>query len=115
MIGHRDDVPVMYRMLDIFVLTSRFEPYGVGLLEAKAHQCTIVATAVNEIPEIIRHNVNGMLVESGDIDALANILLELAANPEKRRTLAEAARDDAEKHHSLAVMVERYQQIYQGI
>jgi glycosyltransferase involved in cell wall biosynthesis len=114
MIGHRDDVPVMYRMLDIFVLTSRFEPYGVGLLEAKAHACPIVATAVNEIPEIIQHNVNGMLVESGDVATLANTVLELAANPEKRQQLASAARADAINRHSLAVMIASYQKLYCG-
>ena len=37
---------------DIFVMTSKFEPYGVALLEAKAAGCSIVATAVNEISEI---------------------------------------------------------------
>src|SRR6185503_19533167 len=51
--GHSDEVPVALRALEIFVLASKFEPYGVAILEAKAAGTPIVATRVNEIPEIL--------------------------------------------------------------
>ena len=52
-LGNWNDVPALLRSVDIFVLASKFEPFGVALLEAKAAGLPIVATAVNEIPEIV--------------------------------------------------------------
>ena len=51
--GHWTRSPWRCAPLDIFVLASKFEPYGVALLEAKAAGAAIVATRVNEIPEIL--------------------------------------------------------------
>jgi glycosyltransferase involved in cell wall biosynthesis len=115
MLGHRNDVDALYRLMDIFVLTSKFEPFGVALLEAKAYACAIIATSVNEIPEIIQHDFNGRLVASGDIIALANEMLDLAANPLVRERLATEARRDAEEKNSLAVMIANYQNLYDEI
>ena len=53
-LGNWDDVPALLRSVDLFALASKFEPFGVALLEAKAAGLPIVATAVNEIPEIVR-------------------------------------------------------------
>ncbi len=50
-------VPALLRALDIFVLASKFEPYGVALLEARCAGCAIVSTSVNEIPKILGYGV----------------------------------------------------------
>ena len=47
LLGHFTRVPELLRALDVFVLASKFEPYGVALLEAKCAGTAIVATAVN--------------------------------------------------------------------
>src|SRR5262249_3828675 len=47
LLGHWTRVPALLRALDVFVLASKFEPYGVALLEAKCAGSAIVATAVN--------------------------------------------------------------------
>src|SRR5262249_2525653 len=69
--GHSDEVPVALRALDVFVLASKFEPYGVAILEAKASGTPIVATRVNEVSEILNEGDTGRLVPPENPGAMA--------------------------------------------
>ena len=114
-LGHRSDVPQLLPAFDIFVMTSKFEPYGVALLEAKAAGLAIVATEVNEIPEIIPDGRCGLLFPAGDATALAGRLVALAAAPDLRSRLAENALLEAREKHSLRAMIDRYQALYDDL
>src|SRR5581483_11471603 len=100
-IGHSNEIPVALRAIDVFVMASKFEPYGVALLEAKAAGTAIVATRVNEIPEILGETagdpaaVMGRLVPPEDPEAMAAAFVELAADAGARRALGERAARDA--------------------
>jgi glycosyltransferase involved in cell wall biosynthesis len=114
--GHCDDVPTVLRAVDVFVLASKFEPYGVAILEAKAAGAPIVATRVNELPEILSEDLGeratGVLVPPEDPEAMARAFLRLAADAPGRRALgARAAREALEKH-SLQGAIDAYQDLY---
>jgi len=111
-LGHWSEVPALLRGLDIFVLASKFEPFGVAILEAKAAGTAIVATAVNEIPEIIDDRVSGLLSPAGDPDRMADAFVTLATDPDLRARLGCRARVEAEQRHSLDAVVSAYQQLY---
>lgn len=113
--GHTDEVPVVLRALQIFVLASKFEPYGVALLEAKAAGLAIVATQVNEVPEILRHGQSGALVPSGDPAAMADAFTRLGQDEGARRHLGEIALRDALYLHKLEYMLVRYQDLYDEV
>jgi glycosyltransferase involved in cell wall biosynthesis len=70
--------PALLRSLDIFVLASKFEPFGVAILEAKAAGVAIVATRVNEIPEILSDGESGLLSPAEDPDGMARAFVMLA-------------------------------------
>jgi glycosyltransferase involved in cell wall biosynthesis len=114
--GHCDDVPIVLRAIDVFVLASKFEPYGVAILEAKAAGAAIVATNVNELPEILSEDLGdratGLLVPPEDPEAMARAFLRLAGDAAARRALgARAAREALEKH-SLQGAIDAYQGLY---
>jgi glycosyltransferase involved in cell wall biosynthesis len=115
--GHSNEVPVALRAMDIYVLASKFEPYGVAILEAKAAGCAIVATRVNEVPEILSEDrpggdAAGRLVPPADPAAMAEAFVALAADPAARKALgARAAREAAHKH-SLHAAIHAYQGLY---
>ena len=69
--------------LDVFVLTSIYEGFGLVLLEAMAASKPIVASRVSAIPEIVENEKSGLLFVAGDSKALANCLLKLE-DPELR-------------------------------
>jgi glycosyltransferase involved in cell wall biosynthesis len=113
--GRRADVPRIVPALDIFVMTPKFEPYGIALLEAKAAGRPIVATAVNEIPEILSFGACGLLVPPGAPDRLAQALLSLARDDGLRAELARRAFEEARERHSLRAMLEGYQGLYDEV
>lgn len=65
-----------YSDADVVVLPSRNEGWGLSLMEAMACSKPVVATRVGGIPEMVRHGVDGMLVEPGDVASLGR---EIAA------------------------------------
>jgi glycosyltransferase involved in cell wall biosynthesis len=82
---------------DLFVLPSLSEGLPVALLEAMSHQLPVVASRVGGVPEVVSDGIDAMLVEPGDAGALAASLAELVEHPERRRALAQAARERVER------------------
>ncbi|WP_300343766.1 glycosyltransferase family 4 protein [Nesterenkonia sp.] len=78
--------------------THYFSPLKV--YEYMAAGLPTVASAVGELPGLIRHGVTGLLVPGSDISALAEALDELGDSPQRRRAMGAAARSEAEAHHS---------------
>lgn len=81
---------------DIVVLPSLTEGLPLTLIEAMAFGKPILATRAGGIPERIRNEENGLLVEPGSSDALADGILRLAREPALRSRLGAAARADYE-------------------
>jgi glycosyltransferase involved in cell wall biosynthesis len=83
-INHPD---VALAAMNIFVLSSRSEAFGITLLEAMRANLPIVATKVGGIPEIISNNYNGLLVEPGDSHKLAAAMMKLLNDKKLQRKL----------------------------
>lgn len=79
--------------LDVLVHTADREPFGLVYLEAMARQVPVVAPLVGGSTEIVRHGVDGLLVDVSDADALAQALLALLSDPERRRCMGAAGRE----------------------
>jgi glycosyltransferase involved in cell wall biosynthesis len=77
---------------DIFVLPSYNEGLPLALLEAMAWSLSVITTPVGGIPEVITDQVNGLLIQPGDIEGLSLALSKLISNAELRNTLGEHAR-----------------------
>jgi glycosyltransferase involved in cell wall biosynthesis len=105
-------VPALLRALDVFVLASKFEPYGVALLEAKCAGSAIVATAVNEVPKLLQDGLTGVVVPPESPEPMADAFLRLARDPGLRRSLSERAFLEAEKKHSIDAVAGAYQALY---
>jgi glycosyltransferase involved in cell wall biosynthesis len=112
LLGHWTRVPALLRALDVFVLASKFEPYGVALLEAKCAGSAIVATAVNEIPKILTNGVTGLVVPAEAPEPMAKAFLRMAQDAQLRRSLAQSALTEAENKHSIDAVAGAYQALY---
>lgn len=92
-VGYVKEVENIYHTADIVVVPSRWqEPLGLINLEAGACRKPVVATRVGGIPEVVEDGVNGYLVEAEDIEALADRVSRLVADPVLRRRMGEAGR-----------------------
>lgn len=94
-LGTVTDVAAMLAACDIFALSSKWEGSPLAVMEAMAAGLPVVATAVGGVPELVEHEVTGLLVSPGDTARAAEALQSLARNPEKRRRLGTAARQKA--------------------
>lgn len=112
LLGHWTRVPALLRALDVFVLASKFEPYGVALLEAKCAGVAIVATAVNEVPKILNSGTTGLVVKAENPDDMASAFLRMAREPDVRSRLAQNALTEAKQKHSIAAVARSYQALY---
>ncbi len=94
-VGRSDDVPGTLRALDVLVNASVAEPFGLSVLEAQATGVAVVGTRAGGIPDFVFDEDNGLLVPSGDEQALAKALERLVTDGELRARLAERGRASA--------------------
>jgi glycosyltransferase involved in cell wall biosynthesis len=87
----RAEVFRLMRGCELFVLPSRFETFGIVIIEAMAHEKPVVATLVGGIPEIIQSGKNGILVEPDNPGSLAEAIVTVLQNRELRSSLAREA------------------------
>jgi glycosyltransferase involved in cell wall biosynthesis len=87
----RGEVAAMYGGADVFVLASRREPYGTVYGEAMAAGLPVAGWRAGNLPHLATDDQEGVIVEPGDVAALAAALHRLATDDEYRHRLARAA------------------------
>lgn len=97
--GPVDDVGQVYKNSSIFVLSSRFEGFGLVLVEAMACGLPVVSFDCPAGPdEIITDGYDGLLVPSGDVKVLAQKLMFLMADEGLRKRLSQNACQSAQRY-----------------
>jgi glycosyltransferase involved in cell wall biosynthesis len=114
-IGRRLDIELIYPALDIFVLPSLREPFGLALLEAMASGVPVVATDSGGPPAIINNNENGMLVPAKDEKALADRILDLIANKDRRERIGASGRRTVKAKFDIRSTVSQIQKVYYSV
>jgi glycosyltransferase involved in cell wall biosynthesis len=112
MIGYRWDTPDIFAACDMVAIASlRTEASPIVLREAFASGRPVVATKVGDIPEIIEHRQNGLLVEPGDSKALAAAILEFLSDQKLAAQCAANGLRYAREHFSFDRMMQMKLQV----
>lgn len=110
-IGH-DRVPEVLRGLDIFAALSRWESFGVAILEASAVGLPVVVSDAPGPMEVTRDGVTGLVVPREDAVAASAAIVRLARDPQLRARMGAAGRDLVESGfswpHSVRAMLAAY-------
>ena len=113
-----DDLPAFLQDLDIFVLPSSYEGFGVSAVEASATALPVVATNVHGIPDVVSDERSGLLVPPKDPRSLATAIGRLVEDGELRRRLGEGGRDYVSARYdwrqNAAQMLRLYERILDG-
>lgn len=111
-----DDVlPEYMCKCHVLVLPSRWEPFGMVLLEAMACGRPVIGSRVGGIPEIIKDGENGFLFEPLDHRELAMKLELLREDEGLRKKLGANARRSVEEGYSWEIVVERVEKVYESL
>jgi glycosyltransferase involved in cell wall biosynthesis len=87
-----DEVIRLYSIMDVVVVPSLFEGFGLTAAEAMAAGRAVVASKVDGLTEVIRDGVNGLLFPVGDSKAVGSAILELLSNSEKAASMGARGR-----------------------
>lgn len=113
--GFLEDIPSLMLALDLLVLPSNHEAFGLVLLEAMANGRPVVGSRSGAIPEIVRHGESGLLFEPGDADALAEAILRLLRNPEERAGMGERGKRAFCERFRLEREVQETERLYRSL
>ncbi len=111
-VGPVDDVCPYLQAADIFVLPSNAEGISGSMLEAMAVGLPVVVTNVGAAGSVITPEKNGLLVPSGDVQAVKNALDFLLRNPTMQAELGRNARSKVEKDYSITSVCDRLVAFY---
>lgn len=108
-------MPAYYRLLDLVAIPSLRDGLPNALLEAMACERAVIASEAGGIPDALRHGQNGLLLPPGQVEPLAEAILELLALPERRRELGRAARQTILNDFTPAAELARNLAIYRSL
>lgn len=114
-LGYRNDIQNVMSQLDFVVLSSLWEGLPLTPIEAYSVGKTVIGTAVDGTPEIIRDGVDGYLVEPRNPMQLAEKINELIENPEMRESMGIQAMKRYQDEFSFEKLSERYIAFYEGL
>ncbi len=95
------DVRPVLAAMDVFVHPGEPEPFGLVNIEAMAMARPVVAFGHGALPEIVQHNITGLLTPPGDISKLAEAVIALLGDADKRQQMGRNGRARAETHFTI--------------
>jgi glycogen(starch) synthase len=101
-----------YAGCDLFVAPSRFESFGLVLLEAMREGKAVIACLAGGMPEVVDHGVTGLLVAPGDSTALTQAMLRLLGDAALRRQMGDAGRRRYDDGYTSARMAQASDALY---
>lgn len=110
----RAELLTEYGRSDLVVVPSRFEPFGIVLLEAMAAGRPVVASRTGGIPEVVEEDRTARLVSPGDPVELSEALTALGEDPGRARALGEAGRERVVRF-SWPVLAPRFVELFQEL
>jgi glycosyltransferase involved in cell wall biosynthesis len=114
-LGFRGDVAAVMKALDVVVVPSHYEGFGLVLAEAMAAGTAVVASRATNFPELVDHGVEGLLFQVGDPGALAQAVVSLAEDPEARRRMGAAGVERVRRDFTVERMLARYERALAGV
>ena len=105
--GWVQNKPAFFAALDIFVLPSHKEAFGLALIEAMSHAVPVISTDANGPREILHHDIDGLLVPKNNPEALADAMQRLLTNPTLAAKLGHEGAKLVAREYTIDAMAQR--------
>jgi glycosyltransferase involved in cell wall biosynthesis len=118
-VGIVNDIQLLMAACDVFVApfrnTDGVADQPLSILEAMACGKPVIATNVGGIPEIVKHNINGLLVKPDDVHELRNALHYILGNKKEAEEMGYNAAKYVAENYSVDVVVENMERVYEEV
>jgi L-malate glycosyltransferase len=114
-LGKQDQVEEKLGLVDLFLLPSDLESFGLAALEAMACEVPVVATNVGGVPEVVTHGEDGFLVAPRDVESAAKFAFEILSRADRGREMGQRARVNARRKYCANDVIPRYEAYYQEV
>lgn len=112
LLGKREDIPNILKAVDILIIPSINESFGMVLVEAFAAECIVISTPCDGPKEIINNNENGILLEKRDPYFMRNEIIKLMNNNENIKSKIIQQLKSDKYNYDIKKMCEKYMAIY---
>jgi glycosyltransferase involved in cell wall biosynthesis len=106
------EVADLYRSLDVVVVPSRQESFGVTAVEGSACGCPIIASNVGGLPEVVINRQTGLLIPPEDVQELCQAMEFMIAHPAKRLLMGQTGRKLVMEHYDFQRNVTQMEEVY---
>lgn len=110
--GRQNDIPLLLKGLDVFVLSSLYEGIPLVLLEAMYMGLPVISTDVGGVSEVVEHDVNGILVPSGSVEMLVTAIFRMIEDQSGRELFVGNGKETVLKRHTFQRYVEQMSSLY---
>ncbi len=114
-LGYQEEVAPFYAAFDAVMLPSANEGTPVSVIESLSAGRPAVATRVGGVPDVLRDGEDGFLVDTGDVEALAQRLAQLARDPELRTRMGEAGRSRILRRYAVDRLIGDVDELYRSL
>ncbi|MDZ7260587.1 MAG: glycosyltransferase family 4 protein [candidate division KSB1 bacterium] len=112
LLGFREEIPDIMKALDVLVLPSLWEGFGIVLIEAMAAGKPVVTTNVSSMPEIVSHGQTGFLVTPANSVSLAQALMTILRDKTLAQTMGAEGRRMVQERFTLKRMIDHYERVF---
>jgi glycosyltransferase involved in cell wall biosynthesis len=114
-LGFVSDMPAFLNQVDIVVLPSLWEGFGVSVLEAMAAGKAVIASRVGGLTELVSDTVTGLLVPPRDVDGLANAIAQLAGDRNLLQEMGRRGKERLQANFTVEHMAKQNEDYYYGL
>ncbi len=114
-LGFVNDTREALSVMDVFCTTTKYESFGLSVLEAMASMVPVVVSCVGGLKELIQDSINGYCVKCGDMACFADKIIELLGNKELRSKMAEQARKFCFENYGINKTVSNTLEVYNRV
>lgn len=115
LLGARSDIATILSCINVFLLPSLNEGFGMVLIEAMAARKPVIATNVGGVPEVVINGTTGILVPPEDPEAFSSAIIKLYNNPEMSLEMGLAGYKRAKKLFNIETTVHELEELYEAL
>jgi len=109
-------LPEYFRLCSLFVnSTVQQNGYDLTMVEAMACEKVVVSSNIGSTPTLIEDTVDGILFPIADVQALAERVIQLLNDPDRRKAIGKRARQKVMDHFTLDRMIDKTIEVYQTL